>query len=90
MKNSLERIKTSWLENQDYLPEDLKIHENWYHEIREKHKNLNDDTIIKNTLRDEVGHVFAQVLNDSGVFKRNPEGFAAFDKFSESVINNEQ
>ena len=86
LKSALERISQSWLENLNDLPEDLKIHEKWYREIREKHQDIHDKEIIKNTLRDEVGHVFAQVLNDSGVFKRNNQGFEAFDKFSESVI----
>lgn len=86
LKSALERISQSWLENLNDLPGDLKIHEKWYREIREKHKDIHDEEIIKNTLRDEVGHVFAQVLNDSGVFKRNNQGFEAFDKFSESVI----
>ena len=36
-------------------------------------------------LRDEVGHVFAQVLSDSGVYKRTPEGLAAFDRFVMSL-----
>ena len=32
-------------------------------------------------LEQEIGEVFLEVLCDAGVFKRNPEGQAAFDKF---------
>ena len=32
-------------------------------------------------LHKEIGNVFMQVLEDSGVYKRNEEGQAAFDRF---------
>ena len=36
-------------------------------------------------LRDEVGKVFAQVLEHAGVYKRDEAGQAAFLRFVESV-----
>ena len=36
-------------------------------------------------LQDEVGKVFAQVLEHAGVYKRTDEGKAAFLRFVESV-----
>ena len=36
-------------------------------------------------LRAEVGRVFEQVLHDSGVFKRDAKGAAAFDRFMEGL-----
>ena len=36
-------------------------------------------------LREEVGRVFVRVLEDAGVFKRTPEGYAAFDRFLRGV-----
>ena len=36
-------------------------------------------------LRTEIGHVFAQVLEDAGVYKRTPEGRAAFLRFADAV-----
>ncbi len=86
LKKSLEQIAELWLNGAEVLPEELSQHNNWYREIKAKHGNLKDSVVIKNTLRDEVGHVFSQVLKDSGVFKRDNSGFAAFDKFAESVI----
>ena len=36
-------------------------------------------------LQDEIGHVFAQVLEDAGVYKRDAAGKAGFVRFLESV-----
>ena len=38
-------------------------------------------------LRDEVGHVFVRVLRDCGVYKRDPRGMAAFDRFVSSALS---
>ncbi|MBQ1399493.1 MAG: galactose-1-phosphate uridylyltransferase, partial [Lachnospiraceae bacterium] len=45
-----------------------------------------DNTHAERILRDEVGKVFAQVLEDAGVYKRTSEGQAAFDRFVRSVL----
>ena len=86
LKTALERIASSWLEGQEHLPEDLSAHEAWYEGLRVKHQGLSGEQEVRNMLRDEVGHVFAQVLTDAGVYKRNPEGIAAFDKFIQEVL----
>ncbi len=44
-----------------------------------------DRSVIRSTLEQEVGKVFAKVLEDAGVFKRTEEGFAAFDRFIETL-----
>ena len=85
-KSALEKIQSAWLENKDSLPSELEVHEIWYKKLREKYSGLGGVDKIKAMLRDEVGHVFAQVLRDSGVYKRDTQGFAAFDKFAESVL----
>ena len=85
LKSAIERMSEAWLAGLNDLPEDLKLHENWYREIREKYAESKEPDVEK-ILRDEIGHVFARVLSDSGVFKRNSDGFAAFDRFVESVI----
>lgn len=40
-------------------------------------------------LKLEVGKVFAQVLEHAGVYKRTPEGSAAFDRFI-NYVNQEK
>ena len=86
LKTALEKIQSAWLENKNSLPSELEIHETWYRKLREKYSGLEGSEKIKSMLRDEVGNVFAQVLTDAGVYKRNPQGFEAFDKFAESVL----
>ena len=87
LKSALERIATAWNENKDSLPSELEAHEKWYKGLRAKYTGLTGDDKIKSMLRDEVGHVFAQVLTDSGVYKRDSAGLAGFDRFAEKVLD---
>lgn len=86
LKSALEKINAAWLENKNSLPSELEAHEIWYKSLREKHGGLTGSDNVKKMLRDEVGHVFAQVLRDSGVYKRDAQGLAAFDKFAEKAL----
>ena len=49
-----------------------------------KNTLLNADTVHL-ILQDEVGHVFAEVLTDAGVYKLDEAGRAGFVRFLESV-----
>lgn len=64
------------------VPE-LEKHADWAEEFVSRRditaENVND------VIKDEVGKVFAQVLEDAGVYKRNDEGAAAFDRFVASI-----
>ncbi|MBQ3448246.1 MAG: hypothetical protein IJG37_11455, partial [Synergistaceae bacterium] len=86
LKGALEKICSAWLEGRGSLPSELEAHEVWYEGLRKKHEGLDGEDRVRKMLRDEVGHVFAQVLTDSGVYKRTPEGTAAFDKFILEVL----
>ncbi|MBR0079847.1 MAG: hypothetical protein IJP69_05680, partial [Synergistaceae bacterium] len=86
LKTSLEKISEALRDNKNSLPSELEIHENWYQYLRSKYENLNDFDEIKNVIRSEVGHVFARVLTDCGVYKRDSKGIEAFDKFTEGVL----
>ena len=85
LKTSLEKISEA-LKNNSTLPSELEIHSKWYDTLRTKYSGIKDENEIKNVIRNEVGHVFAQVLTDSGVYKRNSKGFEAFNKFAEGVL----
>ena len=65
-------------------PESLQKHAAWAEEILAKHPELNADN-VHTILQDEVGHVFAQVLADAGVYKLDEAGRAGFFRFLESV-----
>lgn len=87
LKASLERINEEWLAGHDKLPEELNAHEKWYEKLRIKYEGLTGAENVRSMIRDEVGHVFSQVLTDSGVFKRNDKGLEAFDRFSEEALS---
>ena len=40
---------------------------------------------VEGILQAEIGEVFKTVLVHAGVYKRNAEGMAAFDKFMQTV-----
>lgn len=60
--------------------EALSKHSDWVNDFK---KNYTEITIenVDQILQDEVGKVFARVLEDAGVFKRTPEGQEAFMRF---------
>ena len=62
---------------------ELEKHDAWVQELM--HKQMFTPENTASILKMEVGKVFAQVLEHAGVFKRNPEGAAAFDRFIEFV-----
>jgi UDPglucose--hexose-1-phosphate uridylyltransferase len=63
--------------------EELAKHAPWAAELRERHTFTADN--VDGILRDEVGRVFAQVLEHAGVFKCDAQGREAFLRFTESV-----
>ena len=65
-------------------PEALQKHAAWAEEILAKHPDLNGDNVHL-ILQDEVGHVFAEVLADAGVYKLDEAGRAGFVRFLASV-----
>ena len=59
--------------------ETLGKHADWVDELKTRYAFTPENTA--DILRREVGAVFAQVLEDAGVFKRNEAGRAAFRRF---------
>lgn len=64
--------------------ETVASHADWYRELVAKYKTFTKEN-IDSILKDEIGKVFATVLTHAGVYKRDEQGLAAFDKFVESV-----
>ena len=62
---------------------ELAKHAPWAAELREKYTFTAEN--VEGILRDEVGKVFAKVLEHAGVFKRDQQGREAFLRFVESV-----
>ncbi|NLL36340.1 MAG: UDP-glucose--hexose-1-phosphate uridylyltransferase [Fretibacterium sp.] len=80
LKGALELLERVWAgEPFERFPE-LEPHRVWFEDVRRRHPSL-EPPRVGAVLRDEVGLVFLRVLEDAGVFKRTPEGLAAFDRF---------
>ena len=58
----------------------LEKHADWAEELVGRHTDINEENVDE-ILRQEIGKVFARVLEDAGVYKRTPEGQKAFDRF---------
>lgn len=85
LKDELNLIAEAVVEGKDLLADErTAIHADWVNEILANYTDVNKDNVM-DILKDEVGKVFATVLEHAGVFKRNAEGFAAFMRFIESV-----
>jgi UDPglucose--hexose-1-phosphate uridylyltransferase len=64
--------------------EELAKHSDWYKMLREKYPHVQENQ-VHDILKEEIGKVFATVLTHAGVYKRDAEGMAAFDKFMQTV-----
>lgn len=85
LKDELEHLKKAMVEGRDITgDEELSKHADWVEELKAKYGAFSAETIDK-IVEDEVGLVFAKVLEHAGVYKRNEEGQAAFLRFVESV-----
>ena len=60
------------------VPE-LEKHAAWLETLQARYPNLKEDTDA--ILKQEMGKVFAAILENAGVFKRTPAGQKAFCKF---------
>lgn len=61
----------------------LEKHADWAEELKKRYTFTAENAM--DILQDEVGKVFAQVLEHAGVYKRTPEGREAFLRFVHSV-----
>jgi UDPglucose--hexose-1-phosphate uridylyltransferase len=62
----------------------LEKHADWAEGIIRENSGLNAEN-IHGILREEIGRVFMQVLEDAGVYKRDDAGQKAFRRFTESI-----
>ena len=64
--------------------EQLEKHADWVDEFLPKYDSVTADNVT-DIIKKEIGLVFAQVLEDAGVYKCTPEGREAFARFIEAV-----
>ena len=86
------RLKTEMAELADALVNGLPVseyseniakHAQWAQEIQRRYEITRDN--VEDILRKEIGMVFAQVLEDAGVYKLNESGREGFARFLASV-----
>lgn len=59
-------------------------HADWIDEVKVKYSNISKDN-VRSIIEEEIGEIFLKVLLDAGVFKRDKEGKAAFNRFIKSI-----
>ncbi len=86
LKHELELLKEALLQKRD-ISEDpvLGVHGEWADMLVKKYGDGLTEKAMENILQKEVGLVFQEVLEDSGVYKCTPEGRAAFERFVEAL-----
>ena len=85
LKGEMADLKEAILKGEDIRAnEELEKHADWVDEFSKKYDKIDASNIDK-IINDEIGEVFMHVLEDAGVYKRTPEGQAAFDRFTNSL-----
>ena len=84
LKTELTHLADALVEGRDIrIDEELAKHADWADQLKERYFFTKRN--VMDILQDEVGKVFAQVLEHAGVYKCTPEGRAAFNHFIESL-----
>lgn len=86
LKNEMEKLAEVLVkQGVDAVRKDplLEKHADWAEEFMSKREVTAEN--VNEVIRDEIGKVFAKVLEHAGVYKRDPEGMAAFGRFVDSL-----
>ena len=82
LKKELQQLETALLQDLP-LTGELEKHGPWAEAMKQKYTFTAENTM--GILQQEVGRIFAQVLEHAGVYKRDAEGRAAFLRFVDAV-----
>ena len=84
LKSELAQLAETLVQGGDLRAhEAIAKHADWAEELKTRYTFTEEN--VMNILHTEVGHVFARVLEDAGVYKCTPEGRLAFERFINSV-----
>ena len=78
LKSELTEVKNYLLGKKHHIAD---YHVKWADQLKAEHSELTEES-VDNIVFAAVGKVFARVLEDAGVFKRDEEGQAAFERFT--------
>ena len=85
LKTEMADLKKAILSGADIRKDEvLSKHADWVDEFKPKYEKIDESNIDK-IFEDEIGHVFMQVLEDAGVYKRDEKGQAGFERFIASL-----
>lgn len=84
LKSEMALLKEAILADRDFKDDDaIGKHYSWYNEFKDSYSFTEENT--EEILHNEIGKTFAKVLEHAGVFKRDENGMAGFDRFVEAV-----
>ncbi len=85
LQKEMEELKHALLTNKDVssIPS-ITHHADWANMLLQKYPSINKNNIDQ-IIEDEIGYVFAKVLEDAGVYKNTKEGNQGFDQFIHSI-----
>ena len=87
LKKEMADLKTALLNGENLRENDeLAKHADWAAEFMSRHPEFNADN-AEDIIRDEIGQVFAKVLECAGVYKCNETGRTALKRFLTEVQN---
>lgn len=85
LKNEMDILADCIVNKKDIRAnEAVEKHADWVDEFIVNYPDINAENVM-DILKKEIGKVFAQVLEDAGVYKDTEEGRAAFMRFAQSV-----
>ncbi|MBQ8766529.1 MAG: UDP-glucose--hexose-1-phosphate uridylyltransferase [Clostridia bacterium] len=85
LKTEMAILKDAILENKDITADErIAKHYDWTMKIKAKYEVINADNIDR-IIQDEIGLVFASILEQCGVFDRTEQGRAQFKRFISQV-----
>ena len=77
-------MKKAILEGRSFLESEATAkHAAWFDTFKDSYSFTEDNT--EDIIKSEIGKTFVKVLKDAGVYKRTPEGQAAFLRFIDAV-----
>lgn len=81
LKTEMEQLEAAILAKVDLTKDEtLRVHADWAAEVVNKHPEMKEDNIHE-IIQQEIGLVFAKVLEHAGVYKRDVAGKEAFMRF---------
>lgn len=85
LKDEMKLLEQYLVENKDIRSNEvLEKHADWADMIKQKYNDININN-VENIIKDEIGIVFAKVLEHSGVYKRDEKGQEAFMRFIDTL-----